>query len=816
MDAIRPMSESAGTPTLTPGTQASPDLLKILLRWKWLPILGSAIGATLGYLYFIQQVPQYKASAQVQVVTPGKEINISTFNNGVMDGSVAKSDELIVLQSPLVLRNAVELGNLAQHRKLSGLSAEQIVQKLRNPKLLDVRSGTKDVNSNIINISVTTEDADLSIEIVRAIVIGYEDHVTQKFKGFSNEAVAALTKFSEQYEEKYRSAKEKLASLKNNKSDLMWVDGKPRDPASDKMLSFNESILTIENKMKNIDAILQEIERGTERKVQVENLLRMIALSTTDVGFKLDEEAAKQINQKDFGRAMVAQVDAFEDEKVVPVRAQLANMQEQQLGESHPSVISVRQILSKLEDDLLRRKNRLKKAEEEFATEFGASKKELSTPENRLAIAVGGLQTTLAKLTIEKGRYVQESLDLKSKMQDNQALIGEYSLNLSELEAVSVVAEQISENLRKLNLGSEYGQKTVTRLDLPTGGAFVGPFWHRFLGIGALLGFVAFSGLAYLLELADRSYRNPDEIAVDLGMPIIGHLPLATLSRADRIDEKVDSSIVTLHKNRSSLSEAFRGIRTAVFFGCQQGNIKVIQVTSPVPGDGKSTVAANMAVSIAQSGRRVCLIDCDFRRPRVAKIFGLKEDVGLVQVIGGKVELEDAIQETSIENLFSVTCGRRPGNPSELLSSERFSDALASLREQFDFVIVDTPPILVVSDPANVASMVDAVILTVRLRRNLKPIATRAAQMLHSINANMLGVVVNGIGVGGNGYGYGGYRYDNYSGGSSGGYGKSGYGGYGYGSTYQYGGYYGGTMIGRDYYDDQVPKPVSKKNKVSP
>jgi len=110
---------------------------------------------------------------------------------------------------------------------------------------------------------------------------------------------------------------------------------------------------------------------------------------------------------------------------------------------------------------------------------------------------------------------------------------------------------------------------------------------------------------------------------------------------------------------------------------------------------------------------------------------------------------------------------------------------------------------------------VDAVLLTVRLRRNLKPIATRAAQMLHSINANMLGVVVNGIGVGGNGYGYGGYRYDNYSGGSSGGYGKSGYGGYGYGSTYQYGGYYGGTMIGRDYYDDQVPKPVSKKDKVN-
>ena len=166
MDAIRPTTESAGTPTLIQGTQASPDLLKILLRWKWLPILGSAIGATLGYLYFVQLAPQYKATAQVQVVTPGKEINITTFNNGLADGSVSKSDELVVIQSPLVLRNAVELGSLTQHCELSTLSAEQIVQKLRSPKLLDVRSGTKDASSNIINIGVTTENADLSVEIV--------------------------------------------------------------------------------------------------------------------------------------------------------------------------------------------------------------------------------------------------------------------------------------------------------------------------------------------------------------------------------------------------------------------------------------------------------------------------------------------------------------------------------------------------------------------------------------------------------------------------------------------------------------------------
>jgi Mrp family chromosome partitioning ATPase len=143
-----------------------------------------------------------------------------------------------------------------------------------------------------------------------------------------------------------------------------------------------------------------------------------------------------------------------------------------------------------------------------------------------------------------------------------------------------------------------------------------------------------------------------------------------------------------------------------------------------------------------------------------------------------------------------------------LLSSEAFADVLEQLRSKFDFVFLDTPPMLVVSDPAIVSSHVDGVILTIRLRRNLRPIATRAAQMLHALNANLIGVVVNGIGMGGHGYGYGGYRYDHYSTRQSLGYGASGYGGYGYGSTFQYGGAYGSA--GMDYYDDEAPRKAIK------
>lgn len=791
--SIAPPPEVSGT------TPQSPDLVKILIRWQWLIILGSLVGATAGFLYFGQKPQKYKAMAQVQVVSPAREVPMGN-TMGMQSAEVAHSraDELVVISSSAVLSKAVELGRLAQHRKLVGMSAEQIVRMLQKPKFLDLKLGSKDMNSDIIQIGVTTDDAELSGEIVQAIVAGYEEFVTGTLKNYTKEALAALTKFGDEYEKKRLAAKKEIEKLNQNPN-LILKDGKPHDPISDTVLALSEKIRTIDAQTRSTQAILQQVEDGIKANRSVEQLLKLIALQSKGTEVREDSSIAQTRNAL---RAQQSMIEQFEQDKVIPVRSELAVLQEQSKGDSHPTVVAIKQRLVKLEEELQRRMARFSQNE----SDGNPADSDLPTMENRLVVSVGALKESLQAYAFERNDCKLEIDSLREKMQENQALISRYALSVAELEAVSDVAGQIGENLQKLALASEYGQKNVTRLELQQFGQFDGPYWYQYIGIGGFLGFVAFAGLAYLLEMADRSYRNPEEIATDLGMPIIGHLPLATISRVDRIDDKVDSSVVTLHKARSPISEAFRGIRTGLFFGCQQGGVKVIQITSPIPGDGKSTVAANVAVSIALSGRNVCLVDCDFRRPRVAKIFGLREDIGFVQVIGGKAELEESIQATSVSNLSALTCGKRPSNPAELLSSEVFGDLIATLREKFDFVIIDTPPMLAVSDPANVARHVDGILLTIRLRRNLRPIASRAAQMLHALNANMLGVVVNGIGVGGNAYGYGGYRYDNYGGANGRGYGKSGYGGYGYGSTYQYGGYYGGTAVGKDYYDDSAPK----------
>ena len=221
----------------------------------------------------------------------------------------------------------------------------------------------------------------------------------------------------------------------------------------------------------------------------------------------------------------------------------------------------------------------------------------------------------------------------------------------------------------------------------------------------------------------------------------------------------LDPILYAHHHPKSVEAESYRGVRTALYFNVHGKGHKVVQVTSPNSGVGKSTMAANLAISIAQSKKKVLLVDADMRRPSIHKLFGISSEVGLSSVIVEEVEPKDAIQATSIPGLSILPCGPIPPNPAELLTAPRFEELLGHLREQYDFVIVDTPPLLAVTDPSVVAHKVDGVFLNIRFTKNARPDAERAKEILHSLKAKVIGVVINDaehlLNVGGYGYGYG-------------------------------------------------------------
>ncbi|RQD74331.1 MAG: polysaccharide biosynthesis tyrosine autokinase [Candidatus Syntrophonatronum acetioxidans] len=219
-------------------------------------------------------------------------------------------------------------------------------------------------------------------------------------------------------------------------------------------------------------------------------------------------------------------------------------------------------------------------------------------------------------------------------------------------------------------------------------------------------------------------------------------------------DNSYNKQIVSL-KTSSPVAEAFRTLRTNIQFSSLDQDIKTILVTSPQPKDGKSTVVANLGVTKARSGGTVLLVDGDLRKPTLHKLFNISNLVGLTNyIIEEDLHLQEVVQTTFLENLFVMTSGAIPPNPAELLGTRRMKETLQELRDTFDTVIIDSPPVVAVSDSSIISSMSDATLLVLGHGDSNREAALKAKEQLELAQANFLGVVMNKVPLNGQGYYY--------------------------------------------------------------
>jgi capsular exopolysaccharide synthesis family protein len=218
--------------------------------------------------------------------------------------------------------------------------------------------------------------------------------------------------------------------------------------------------------------------------------------------------------------------------------------------------------------------------------------------------------------------------------------------------------------------------------------------------------------------------------------------------------------MISHSKPRSRLAETYKSVRTGIDLIRRNWEGKVFLVTSAQPGDGKSTTTSNLAICLAQSGRRVLLIDADLRRPSQHTIHDLRRSPGLTQVLTGQESFLHAVQQTSVENLDFLAAGSEVANPAELLATDRLGTLVSELRQAYDVVLFDSSPLLVVTDPSIVAAVIDGMLLVVRAAVTRRHDAERTQDLLKVLGVSVLGLVINGINPGGGGYGYGyGYLY---------------------------------------------------------
>ncbi|HEX9077216.1 MAG TPA: polysaccharide biosynthesis tyrosine autokinase, partial [Anaerolineae bacterium] len=329
--------------------------------------------------------------------------------------------------------------------------------------------------------------------------------------------------------------------------------------------------------------------------------------------------------------------------------------------------------------------------------------------------------------------------DLNARISALQLKITDWQKNYASLSAL-------------LNSGSNLFVTILAPAQVPT--TPISPNVPQNVLFAALAGIVLSGGAILLLEYLDDTVKAPDDVQKILNVPALG-----AITRIAGIHDPSDN-LITLRHPRSPIAEAYRVFRTNLRFTGIENPSGALLVTSSTPGEGKTTTAANLAVIMAQAGRRVILLDTDLRRPYIHKLFGLSNSVGLSSLfLGDAPTLESIMQPTSVPGLRVITSGPLPPNPAEILDSNLMTEILASLKTQSDILILDSPPTLAVADAGILAAHCSGVVVVIDSGRTRTDACRRTLQTLQQTGGKIYGVVLNKLSTRRSGGSYSYYYY---------------------------------------------------------
>lgn len=370
---------------------------------------------------------------------------------------------------------------------------------------------------------------------------------------------------------------------------------------------------------------------------------------------------------------------------------------------------------------------------------------------------------------------------LKAQLAAIDQARGEIDARLASIPEQSLGMERITrekEGLEKiyLQLNDEYNKKVLEEQSVFSNVRIIDPAQpdrkpispNRVANIvvGSIVGLAIGVGIVLLIAFTDTTVHSPDDLqkngfTVLTAIPLIPEELLLETSEGSEEARKLSPHMISHIAARSPIAESYRSLRTAVSYAAIERKIRLILVTSSVPQEGKSTTSANLAIVLAQSGARTLLVDCDLRRPILHSIFGLHKEPGLVNCLIGNSTVDEAVVPSGIPNLWLLRSGSIPPNPSELLGSHRMVEVLEELKERFDTIILDSPPVGAVTDAVILSTVVDATIVVVRAHQTKFEFLRRTHEELERVFVPPLGVVLNDFNAA-QSYGYGGYKYYHY------------------------------------------------------
>ena len=687
----------------------SENLIQIVWRNRWIILLTTIAALAIAFIYVLKATPIYSSTSRIYVEQSGPKILTEA------EGFMTQSKNYLYTQAELlrstpILSAALEKPGVKQMRIFHNV--DNVIAYLKK-KALDISVGKKD---DIISISSDSPDPAEAAHLVNAVVDSYITYHATRKRSTSAEILKILRS------EKDKSSKELAEKLQ------AMMDFKKQHEA----LAFEsrQGNLVIE-RLERLSIVLTEAQLLTiEAESNYNTIKEMISDPTRLKQYVESQRAATAYLSTENQKAELKS-------KLEQLEISLAN-RSREVTSGHPAIIAF--------------KNDIERIEKQIA--------DLDIQFAEAQLAVAEQQYLAAK---DRENQISEYYDdqRRQTLALNEQL-AQYTILQSDWEQTKKLCDILDERIKELNVTEDVGALNISILEAAhpetTPSA---PQKTKYMALALVMGLMLGAGLALLRDWKDQKLHSAEEISNVLGVPVLGVVP--SMSRRENVAERGRKVYLD---SKSSWAEAYRTIRTAVFFGAPKGEAKTILITSPAPSDGKTTLVSNLAIAMAQAGQKTLILDADFRKPMQHNVFRINhEDIGLSSVLAGAVKLHEAIQFTGIKELEILTRGPEVPNPSEILNSNGFAKLLELLSDEYDRIIIDSPPVTPVTDAQIIAAICDITLLVLRAEKSTRKISRQARDGLLSVGAHMLGVVVNDVPRKGR-YGYyGSYgNYDSYYG----------------------------------------------------
>ena len=637
-------------------------------------------------VYLIKTAPIYISTSRIFVEQSGPKIVSET-----EEGILTQSKNYLYTQAALLKSTPI----LAAVADTTGIRQMQTFAKVDNPvallkSVLNVRVGSKD---DIISVSFKSPYPAEVAQVVNAVVESYIKYHASRKRSTSAEVLKIL---QNEKDKRNKEFSEKLKAMMDFKRENVSL-----------AFETNQGNIVIE-RLGRLSTVLTEAQLATiESKSAYESAKAMVSDPAKLTQF-IEAQRAKGVYVSTVGEKgeLMSKLDQLQ----LRLKDRL-----RQVTPEHPAVTS-------LENEIAHIRSQIDQMDTDFA---------------QAQLAVLEQQYLAAKDKVEQiAKYYQDQRQLVLNLNDQLA---QYTILQSEWEQTKKLCDILGDRIKELNVTEDVGALNISILEIARQANNPSePQKGRYVGIALIIGLMLGCALALLRDWMDQTLRSAEEVSSVIGVPVLGVVPSMFGER----------SIVARGRKvhfepNSRAAEAYRAIRTSVFFGVPEGKAKTILITSAEPLEGKTTLASNLAITMAQAGQKTLLLDADFRNPMQYKVFETNGSNGLVSLLSGTTTLERAIHASGIEGLELLPCKTQLVNSAEIINSKSFANLIKDLSNRYDRVIIDSPPILPVTDAKILAAISDVTLLVLRADKSTRKSSRLARDGLLSVGANLLGVVVN-------------------------------------------------------------------------